>query len=119
MSTKGFSFPADASMDEVEELVGQGLDAMCEAFYAGNEEATVVFGKESIVLEGLQATKKDDNEDNDEKNKNQNEDVRGATTMQQERFSTKNRCAWDALKIPVFFFFTKNKSSHSTRRNTA
>jgi hypothetical protein len=46
MSSKSFAFPADASMDEVEELVGQGLDAMSEACYAGNEEASIVFGKE-------------------------------------------------------------------------
>jgi hypothetical protein len=99
-------------MDEVEELIGQGLDAMFEAFYAGNEEASIVFGKESVVLEGLQETKKDDNSDDDDKNKNKNETL-------QERFSTRRRFAWNACKIPAFFFSTKNSSSHSTKPNTA
>jgi hypothetical protein len=119
MSTKGFSFPEGASMDEVEELVGQGLDAMCKAFYAGNEGVSVVFSNESIVLEGVKDTKKDNNSDDDEKKTIQTRMSRATTTLQQERFSMKKRCAWDATKIPAFFFVTKNASSHSTRRNTA
>jgi hypothetical protein len=103
MSTTGFSFPADASMDEVEELVGQGLDAMCEAFYAGNEGVSVDFSKESIVLQGLKDTKKTTTVTTTRKTRMKMKMSGGATTTQQERFSTKKRCAWDASKIPVFF----------------
>jgi hypothetical protein len=78
MLNRSFSFPAGASMDEVEGLVGKGLDAMFDAFDAG-EETSVVFypSARTIEVEGLQETKKDDNSDNDNKNKNKNEDEMG------------------------------------------
>jgi hypothetical protein len=118
MSTKGFAFPADASMDEVEELVGQGLDAMFDTFYAGNKEVNVVFSKESIVLEGLQETKKDDNSDNDKKNKNTNEDEPGNNDAAGEVLDEEEVCV-ECFENPCIFFATKNSSSHSTKRNTA
>jgi hypothetical protein len=119
MSSKSFAFPADASMDEVEELVGQGLDAMCEAFYAGNEGVSVVFGKESVALEGLQGTKRKTTVMTTTKTRVKSKMSRAMTPLQERGFSTKKWFAWDALKIPAFFFFTKNVSSHSMRRNTA
>jgi hypothetical protein len=84
MSNKTFSFPAGASMEEVEELVGQGLDAMFDAHYAGKEGVSVVFGKESIVLEAGQDTQKDDKGDDDDKKTNENADVRGDDDEEEE-----------------------------------
>jgi hypothetical protein len=78
----------------------------------------VLFSKESILLGGLQETKKDDNSDNDEKNKNKNEAEPGDDDAAGEVLNEEEVCL-GCFENPCIFFVTKNASSHSTRRNTA
>jgi hypothetical protein len=105
MSTsKEFSFPADASTEEVEELIGQGLDAMFEAHYAGNEGVSVVFGKKSIVLEGGNDIEKDDKSEDDDKNKNENADRPGDDDDEEGEYHDLEEVCIGCFENPCVFF---------------
>jgi hypothetical protein len=96
-------------MDEVEELVGQGLDAMCEAFYAGNEGVSVVFGNEKVALEGLQGSKKEDNSDDDDKNKSKIEDEPSEIAAAGEGVLDEEEVCLGCFENPCVFFIHEER----------
>jgi hypothetical protein len=76
---------------------------MFDAYYADNEGVSALFSNKSIVLEGLNDTKKDDNSDDDEKNKNKNEDEPGNDDAAGEVLDEEEVCV-ECFENPCVFF---------------